>query len=185
MTRLTSRDFKKPRSGHLDMARLRDFAVGALTGAALTAVLFGYASRRQHAVDNAAPIPKPQTDATSTADAADEGSQFDFYEMLPKFEVVVPEQERDVKRDGTEAPVQRPGIYVLQAGSYRRREDADRVARQLAVLGMRAQVQRVAVDSDVWHRVRLGPFTDLAELERTRNALREAELDALVIRVGD
>ena len=42
-----------------------------------------------------------------------------------------------------------------------------------------------AVDADVWHRVRIGPLSDLAEVNRLRSKLRSAELDALVIRVGD
>jgi cell division protein FtsN len=41
------------------------------------------------------------------------------------------------------------------------------------------------VDEDVWHRVRIGPITDLAELNRLRARLRAADLDALVIRVGE
>jgi cell division protein FtsN len=37
----------------------------------------------------------------------------------------------------------------------------------------------------VWHRVRIGPITDLADLNRLRGRLRAADFDALVIRVGD
>jgi cell division protein FtsN len=43
----------------------------------------------------------------------------------------------------------------------------------------------VAVDADVWHRVRIGPIRDLAKLNRLRAQLRQSELDALVIRVDD
>jgi cell division protein FtsN len=46
-------------------------------------------------------------------------------------------------------------------------------------------VQRVAVDADVWHRVRIGPISDLARLNATREALRRADVDAIVVRVGD
>jgi cell division protein FtsN len=47
-------------------------------------------------------------------------------------------------------------------------------------------VQRVSVDEDVWHRVRIGPITDLGDLNRLRSRLRAADFaDALVIRVGD
>jgi len=41
------------------------------------------------------------------------------------------------------------------------------------------------VDADVWHRVRIGPINNLDELNRVRRQLRAAEVDALVIRVGD
>jgi cell division protein FtsN len=74
---------------------------------------------------------------------------------------------------------------VLQAGSYRNQADAERVQKQLALQGVAAKVQRVAVDADVWHRVRIGPITNLDELNKVRKQLQAAEVDALVIRVGD
>jgi len=76
-------------------------------------------------------------------------------------------------------------VYVLQAGSYRNEADAERVRVQLALQGVNAKVQRVAVDTDVWHRVRIGPISNLDELNKVRRQLRAAEVEALVIRVGD
>ena len=63
--------------------------------------------------------------------------------------------------------------------------DAERVQAQLARAGVEAKVQKVSVDTDTWHRVRVGPITNLDELNRIRARLREADIDALVIRVGD
>ena len=80
---------------------------------------------------------------------------------------------------------ERPGVYVLQAGSYRNEADAERVAKQLSLQGIDAKVQRVAVDADVWHRVRVGPINDLAQLNRVRKQLHAADVDAIVIRIGD
>ncbi|RZL91594.1 MAG: hypothetical protein EOP73_28665 [Variovorax sp.] len=74
---------------------------------------------------------------------------------------------------------------MLQAGSYRNPVDAERVRSQLGKQGINATVQRVAVDTDVWHRVRVGPVRDLAQVNRLRDALRAADIDALVIRIGD
>ena len=115
--------------------------------------------------------------------AAGEG-KFDFYQMLPKFEVVVPEKERGT-RVAPAAQIDRPGVYFLQAGSYRDITVAERIRAQLGKLGIEATVQRVAVDADVWHRVRIGPIRDLAQLNRLRAQLRQSDLDALVIRVDD
>src|SRR2546422_11338450 len=81
--------------------------------------------------------------------------------------------------------IERPGVYVLQAGSYRNQSDADRVRAQLALQGIDARVQRVAVDADVWHRVRIGPVTRPEELKKLRKQLQAAEDDALLIRGGD
>ena len=104
--------------------------------------------------------------------------------MLPKFEVVVPEKERG-SRVAPASPIDRPGVYFLQAGSYRDEAVAERIRAQLAKLGIDASVQRVAVDADVWHRVRIGPIRDLARLNRLRNQLQQSNLDALVVRVDD
>jgi cell division protein FtsN len=48
-----------------------------------------------------------------------------------------------------------------------------------------SKVQKVSVDSDTWHRIRIGPISKLDELNRLRTILRKADVDVLVIRVGD
>jgi cell division protein FtsN len=59
------------------------------------------------------------------------------------------------------------------------------VRQQLSMQGIDAKVQRVSVDADVWHRVRIGPITSLDQLNKLRKQLQAADVDALVIRVGD
>lgn len=185
-----ARDYKRPRRQSFDLAeRWREFAVGLAVGLAIAVVVFLY--QRQMMRDAMADKPHPEPRASSRAGAKSDApadttaADYDFYEMLPKFEVVVPEKDRDVKRDQPNSPIERPGVYVLQAGSYRNLADAERVRAQLALQNVQATVQRVAVDNDVWHRVRIGPLTDLAEVNRLRTRLQAAELTALVIRVGD
>ena len=85
--------------------------------------------------------------------------RFDFYDMLPRFEVVIPETETEVSKGGAEtAPVPTGGIYVLQAGSFRAFADADRMKARLALQGLQAQIQKVTIDDKRWHRVRHGTF---------------------------
>ncbi len=198
MTRLTSRDYKKPAHHSLDGGRWREFGVGLLVGVVLTVVLFGFAHRHQRAApDVPHPEPHPATPAVAAAtdaatvdggpaNSAGPGSEhYDFYQMLPHFEVVVPEKEHPLKPGLPTAAIERPGVYVLQAGSYRNESEADRVAKQLTLEGIAAKVQRVAVDTDVWYRVRVGPISKLSDLNRLRRKLQSADVDALVIRVGD
>jgi len=190
MARLSARDYKTARGRPLNLSRMREFGVGALVGLVAATSLFVYMANRHERPHEApeAPRPDPHHVAPATPDTTPpaRSEKYDFYEMLPNFEVVVPEKEKDVKRDlPATAPVERPGIYVLQAGSYRNQADAERVRAQLALQGIDAKVQRVAVDADVWHRVRIGPITQLAELNKLRKQLQAADVDALVIRVGD
>jgi cell division protein FtsN len=124
-------------------------------------------------------------DAGETAGGDEPAKSYDFYEMLPKFEVVVPEKDKDVRPDIRPVPETRRGTYVLQAGSYKSFADADRVRAQLALQGIESKVQKVSVDNDTWHRIRIGPISKLDELNRMRQILRKADVDVLVIRVGD
>lgn len=184
-----TRDYKKAHRRSVSVGRAREFFVGACIGIVLGGASVYYLSNHRAALRDKteAPRPEPHRAAPGDPDAAPTAAtKYDFYEMLPNFEVVVPEKDKEVKRDlPAAAPVARPGVYVLQAGSYRNEADADRVRAQLSMQGIDAKVQRVAVDADVWHRVRIGPITKLDELNRVRKQLHAADVDALVIRVGD
>jgi cell division protein FtsN len=111
--------------------------------------------------------------------------RFDFYNMLPSFEVIIPEQEPDVSTDTAVQAVVEPGVYVLQAGSFTQHADADRRRAQLALQGIESTIQRVTIDDKTYHRVRIGPIEDLEQLNVVRSRLREAGIDVLRIRLGD
>ena len=84
--------------------------------------------------------------------------------------MVVPEKDKDVRPDIKSVPETRRGTYVLQAGSYKNFADADRVRAQLALQGVESKVQKVSVDNDTWHRIRIGPISKLDELNRLRRS---------------
>jgi cell division protein FtsN len=119
------------------------------------------------------------------AEEPTEKSRFTFYNVLPNFEVVIPEQELDVTADTEPRAVVEPGVYVLQAGSFSRYEDADRRRAELALQGIESSIQRVTIDDRTYHRVRIGPADDLDELNMLRSRLRAARIDVLRIRLGD
>jgi cell division protein FtsN len=190
--RADARDYKRRQRHSLEFARLREFGAGAILGIIVATVgTVYYMSGHQNSAHERTEAPRPDPHRAAPADpeagtTAASAQKYDFYEMLPNFEVVVPEKDKEVKRDlPATARIERPGVYVLQAGSYRNEADADRVRAQLAKEGIDAKVQRVAVDTDVWHRVRIGPITRLEDLNKLRRQLQAADVDALVIRVGD
>jgi len=121
----------------------------------------------------------------ATADAEPVEKRFTFYDMLPNFEVIIPEQEPDVAADVEPRAVIQPGLYVLQAGSFSAYADADRRRAELALHGIESQIQRVTIDDKTYHRVRIGPTNDLDELNVLRSRLRSAQIDVLRIRLGD
>lgn len=114
-------------------------------------------------------------------------SGFDFYTMLPGLEVVVPEEETRAPGPGSTVPAPQlaPGRYWIQAGSFRRYQDADRRKAELALLGLGSGIQAVTLDGQTWHRVRIGPLPDAAQAEATRRRLAESGIGALAVRERD
>ena len=118
---------------------------------------------------------------------------FDFYTILPELEVAIPDQElaRPKKRtpavtspSGTKpAQAQPDDSFTLQAGSFRKLDQADRLKARLALQGVIADIQTVTInDGDTWHRVRIGPSTDLAKLNMTRKRLSEIGVATIVVK---
>jgi cell division protein FtsN len=188
--RLSARDYKNAgQRGGFDIARYQQFGIGLGVGLLVALGVFVFDHRAAPAVAEVAPKPRTgkaaASDAAATGETDDAAPQYDFYDMLPKYEVVVPEQDREVRRDLPSVRVEQPGVYFVQVGSYRDKAEAERLRSKLSKQGIDATIQRVAVDADVWHRVRIGPFRDLKQLNDTRSELRAADVDAIVIRVGD
>ena len=128
------------------------------------------------------PTPNP-----STADAAEPhpATRFDFYDMLPQYEVVIPAAEPGTPAARAATAVEEAGNYVLQAGSFKALADADRMQATLALLGIESRIERVPIDEDVYHRVRIGPMDDLEELNQIRRRLWDADIEVLLLRVAN
>ena len=161
-------------------------------GIGLSVSAFIYLNSRQPV--SPAPAPTPATETATppqpvtrkeTPPPVEEEPRFTFYDMLPSFEVVIPEEDMAVVPTTPAKVVDKPGIYVLQAGSFSAFDDADRRKAQLAMLGVESTIQKVAVDDKVYHRVRVGPVNSLDRLNELRQQLRGAEIDVMVIRVGE
>jgi cell division protein FtsN len=130
----------------------------------------------------------PVAAATQQPKPAPAERRFDFYTLLPELEVVVPEsQSRPPAAGGTPtqttpAQAAASGPYILQAGSFQRASEADTLKANLALLGVEANIQTVTVDQNTWHRVRIGPYNDLAELNRVRERLARNHIDTVTLK---
>lgn len=135
---------------------------------------------------------KQEKKAESNTNQADtSGSRFDFYKILPGIDEPPGEDIFDltplppaatVTRKIPEKTAEKPpekaaepkNRYYLQAGSFRNSSDAERVKAELALLGIIASVQTGRSEGNVpVHRVRVGPFTRMEELDRVRASLQE------------
>jgi len=125
----------------------------------------------------------PKAPSATTAPAASTAPHYDFYKMLPSFQVVIPGQDKDVKSGNESAPVQQPGSYILQVGSFPSFADADKMKATLALQGIESSIQQVQVNNgSTWNRVRIGPLKDLKELKSIREKLAQDHIEPLVIK---
>lgn len=188
---MAPRDFKsRPSRGPKAAAGGRPgwlyFLLGAVTGGALTA--FIYVNEFVPSPLYVAPERSSATDGKRPSPAADAPKpRFEFYTMLPEMEVAVPENELSRPPASGTASQQTPagaGNYYLQAGSFRLAQEADKMKANLAFLGLEASIQTVTINgTDTWHRVRVGPYSDLASLNESRARLRENDIEAMVLKV--
>lgn len=76
--------------------------------------------------------------------------------------------------------------YMLQVGSFRKNAQAEQLRARLALLGLQARIEKVTVDGkngqSTWHRVRLGPFGDVDQLDQARGLLGKDGVQSLVIK---
>jgi len=118
-----------------------------------------------------------------------EKPRFEFYTILSELEVFVPEPEVEQTRPQTmpdspsSAASQPTGNkkYLLQAGSFKSSEDAERLKASLALLGVQSSIQNVTINQDSWHRVRIGPFSNPVKLRETLSTLKQNNIHAMTM----
>ncbi len=107
--------------------------------------------------------------------------RFDFYKILPGTEEAVTDKE--FKRA---SPAVAKEVYFLQVAAFQNPSDADNLKARLALAGIETQIQTATLpDGQVWHRVRVGPFSNQDELVKSRAALKENKLEANLIKVRE
>lgn len=73
-----------------------------------------------------------------------------------------------------------PQVYLLQAGSFLRSDDAEAMRAELLLEGMQAKVSVAPrTGGRTWHRVLVGPFPNRAEMTRALSQLRGKDIPAL------
>ena len=81
-------------------------------------------------------------------------------------------------------PVIKPAAttqFFLQAGSFRKQADADKVRAQIILLGQSVQVESGTVKEDVWYRVLVGPFSNRDQLTTAQKQLAGSGFSNLLL----
>jgi cell division protein FtsN len=116
--------------------------------------------------------------AKPAAAAGNDSTRFDFYRILPG------DEGQSLKRTQPQAATKE--VYYLQAGAFQRASDADNLKARLALAGLEAQIQTATRDDkSVWHRVRVGPYSDAQSMSHARDVLRENKIEPSIIKQAE
>ena len=128
----------------------------------------------------AQPDPNLVTETTpAPTTAAEPAPRFVFDTVLPNEEV---DLTPDIEPAELTAGDTHTADYLLQIGSFRQEEDADRRRGELALLGLEASVQLTNGDNGRWYRVTMGPFATRSEIARARSMAAQANMDTLLLK---
>ena len=125
------------------------------------------------------PAPKAATPQPATPKP-----KFDFYTILPEIETVLPSMPAKPAKPAAK-PEQETGVkYLLQAGSFSNPADADQLRAKLALAGLEARIEKVAIEGrGEFHRVRLGPYASVHELDSADSRLGKLGIKAIRLKV--
>jgi cell division protein FtsN len=153
-----------------------------LTAGLLVALLVYLKEHNSAAVVDKPAVNKKTRSASRNRHSNNRKLRYEFYTILPESEVVIPDQDLPSSKDKKRVAAFKPGRYILQAGSFRRMQDAEKRKASLALLGIVANIQTVNVNGDTWHRIRVGPFKTLVDINETRARLKENRINAILVK---
>ena len=145
---------------------------------------------------NPAAVAPPHDNDVPVAEAKPK-KDFDFYQVLPEAEVVIPDAELSAKARAEQQARANPatpatgaataatatsGGYILQTGSYPDPKTADEAKAKLAMAGFVAKVQPVTINGKTWNRVRVGPYASASELEAAKRSLADNGINAIALK---
>lgn len=134
--------------------------------------------------------------------------KYDFYTLLPESEVILPPEapkpeppkpvtpEEAAKIDTARAeaalngqvPPPPPLVakapvtqFFLQAGSFRKQPEAEKVRAQIILLGQDVRVENVTVRDEDWYRVLVGPFANRQQLGQAQKTLSASGYNNLLL----
>jgi cell division protein FtsN len=179
-------------------------SVGLFKWMLITALIIGFAVflvyLKSPGLQKAAPLAQNQETAPATksgkADTSHKVSadqetkeqkpqppQFDFYTILPKKEVVVPDHEIKTRTREEQVGKNKKANYVIQAGSSRDFKDADQLKAKLALMGIESKIQKAKVESVIWYRVKIGPYSQMGSVNSIMSRLQKNGMKPVITEV--
>lgn len=170
----SNRGASRQQPAHADGNGLRAYLAGLGSGLFLAFILY-LVTLPPDAPDGT--VEQPQPAATRPAPTP----EYEFYTVLPNQEITVEVDPADMPKPRSESPARQ---YLLQAGSFRQAEDADRRRAELLLLGLDPRVEETHGDTGRWYRVVLGPFESRSAMARARGLTAQQDIDTLLVQRG-
>ena len=104
---------------------------------------------------------------------------FTFYELLPEQKVEVKVNPEDVAKSRKKEDISQ---FLLQAGSFRQEEDAQRRRAELIILNLEPSIRQSDGDNGRWFRVFVGPFESQSKLQRARTITAQEGIETLMVK---
>jgi len=124
--------------------------------------------------------------ATAASGVTDGKPRFEFYKVLTDKQdtsIVAPDKHANKSQPADKKTATADEPQFLQAGSFSNADDAEKLKARLALLGIEAIIQTATIpDKGVWHRVRMGPYSSMDEMSRTRSLLKQNGVEATPMR---
>jgi len=144
---------------------LSGFLLGLFAGLALAVVVALLVTRSNPFTS----VPAPGARSAEPAGQPAEAPKYEFYQTLP---------------GGTPGALPAAPAYFLQAGAYGNAADAEQTKARLALLGFEAKILSVQEGDGVLHKVRIGPYTGLDELNSARARLTQNNVETILIKIA-
>ena len=127
------------------------------------------------------PADQPEAASETPGVPPRQKARFKFYDLLPKSEVQTSDEA--YKPEPREESPESTARYLIQAGSFRQREDAERRKATIALLGIESSIREVNVEGKgLRYRVQIGPAMGYQEAEKTMRQLADEDIDSFATR---
>ena len=161
---------------------LRLYGAGVLTGVFLSFI--GYLVTLPDPTASAA-----QTEAPEHTEVIVQRPRFDFYTNLTQEGIDEVQEVQDTVEPAADvrkppAASELPEPYLLQAGSFRQHDDAERRRAQLLLLGLEPVIEEISNGNGIWFRVYLGPFKSRELMVRARSLTTNQNIETLLLKRG-
>jgi cell division protein FtsN len=146
------------------------FFVGLFAGLALAVIVALLVTRNNPFVEQT-----PGSGASASAPAAPvEAPKYEFYQTLPEGQA----------GSAPAATATATTAYFLQAGAFGNAADAEEMKARLALLGFEAKTLTTQEGETLLHKVRIGPYKSLDELNTVRARLTQGGVETMLVRIG-